>query len=729
MVPRVHLIGALTAQPRRPVVSVIAPPGYGKTVLLADWARSDDRPVAWLTLDDGDNVPSVFLTYLAAAIDRIEPIDPAIRASIAAPGSRVLAAAVPRLAAALHGIGRPAVLVLDDAHRLVDRTCLDALTVLLDHLPADLQVALAARAMPDLPFARLRAGRELLEIAKGDLAMDVDETAALASAAGQTLGLAEARLFAERTEGWAAGIYLATIARARSGRPASAGDALPGRDDYIADYLRSELLPTLSPDDLTFLTRTSILEVVEPEVAAVVTGLPGAAERLRSLAAGNQLIGGFAGRGEAYRYHNLLRAFLRSELERGDPGIVPQLHRAAATWYASAGRTEVAIEHALMSDDVEAAAALVTAALLPELYGGNADKLDRWLGSFDESAFLRHPPLAVVGAWVHLLNGRAEAAERLAGIAERASFAGVPGDGSASYESSRCILRAVMASHGPAAMLADASVAVAAEAPGSPWRTNALLMFGSAHLLLGDEVEADAALTRSVEAGGKAGTMVAWATRASLAIARRDWASAERYARESRAMLEAAQLDNIVASLLTHAVSARIAIHQRDLRRARAELVQAQLIRPLASYAAPWFAVVALLELAQAYLGLADAAGARNVVAEAEAIAHRRPDLGILGGRLAEMRHRLRDAAGTLAGASALTTAELRLLPILSTPLTFREIGERVFLSPHTVKTQAISIYGKLGASSRSEAVERAIELGLLEPFPGLPPTSRPPTP
>ena len=193
------------------------------------------------------------------------------------------------------------------------------------------------------------------------------------------------------------------------------------------------------------------------------------------------------------------------------------------------------------------------------------------------------------------------------------------------------------------------------------------------------------------------------------------------FARESRAIITRAQVGHILPSLATYAVAARIAIHHGDLAHAREELVRAQLVRPLATYGAPWVAVGALLELARAYLAIADPAGARNVVSEAEAIVRRRPALGVLVARLAEMRQTLGDAATTLAGSSALSTAELRLLPILSTPLTFKEIGDRMFLSRHTVKTQAISIYSKLGASSRSEAVLRAIEIGLLEPFPGLP--------
>jgi LuxR family maltose regulon positive regulatory protein len=727
-IPRDRLIRLLTAEPRSSVVSVIAPPGYGKTLLLAEWAAGEGRPVAWLTLDDFDNVPSVFLTYLAAAIDRIQSIDPSIRSAIAAHETRILATAVPRLAFELHRIGRPALLVLDDVHRLVDPTCLDALSALLDHLPPEFQVAMAGRSLPDLPFGRFRVERDLLEIGRDELALDLIETEALTSAAGHSLDSGQIRALAERTEGWAAGIYLATLGGGRSYLSASASDGVSSQSGYVADYLRSELLPGLAVDDVTFLTRSSILDVVEPQVAELVAGLPGAGARLRSLARVNQLIGEVGGAGGGYRYHNLLREFLRAELDRREPGMVPELHRRAAWWYAAADRTEPAVEHALQGGDIDVAADLVTAGFLRALYGGHADKLDRWLRGIDDAALSRHPPLAVLGAWNHLLNGRPEAAEHLADIAERSTFSGDPGTGAASFESSRALLRAVMTRHGPEDMLANASFAVSAEGPGSPWRTNALLMLGSAHLLLGDDAEADAAFADAVEAGAMAGAMVAWANRASLAITRGDWGAAEHYARESHGVLARAHLGNLSASLMTHAVAARVAIHRGAPARAREELVRAQLVCPLANHAQPSFAVGALLELALAYLAIADPSGARNVVSHAEAIVRRRPALGMLNPSLAEMRERLRDATSVLAGSSALSTAELRLLPILSTPLTFKEIGERMFLSRHTVKTQAISIYGKLGASSRSDAVQRAIELGLLEPFPGPVPVRRPST-
>jgi LuxR family maltose regulon positive regulatory protein len=208
------------------------------------------------------------------------------------------------------------------------------------------------------------------------------------------------------------------------------------------------------------------------------------------------------------------------------------------------------------------------------------------------------------------------------------------------------------------------------------------------------------------------------AKRSSIAIGRGDWRAAETLARESREILTGAHLEELVSAIVVYAVGARVAFHLGDVAGGRADLVRAQVVRPLASHAAPGYSVDALLELARAYLAASDLAGARSVVREAQEIVHRRPALGVLVTELAQIRRQLGDAASTLAGSSSLTAAELRLLPILPTYLSFQEIADGLSLSRNTVKTQALSIYGKLQASSRGEAVERAVELGLLEPFP-----------
>ncbi len=722
IVRRDRLVRVLTAEPWASVVSVIAPPGYGKTILLADWASREQRPVAWLTIDDFDNEPSVFLTYLAAALDRLAPIDPEVGRAIGSSRSRLLATAVPRLAAAVHEIGEPAVLVLDDAHRLVDRTCLDALVALIDHLPDGFQIALAGRAEPDLNLARLRARRDLLEIGAPDLALDVDETRRLTTAAGRSLTPDQVGVLHERTEGWATGIYLATLAGAGSADPARATVAVTGQDPAIADYLRTELLSNLGEEDQTFLTRSSILEVVEPAVAEAVTGMPGAAERLRFLARENRLVAPLAGGAPSYRFHQVLAEYLRAELERREPGATTDLHRRAAAWFEDAGRLEVAIEHALAGADEATAARLVLAITLPTHYAGHTDLLDRWIRTFTEATFERLPPLAVVGALVNGLSGRAEAAERLARIAERSTFAGSPGDGSASFESARAILRAAMARHGPDDVLVTAQLAVATEPATSPWLPMALYGLAAAHVMRKESAKADAALAEAVDAAAVAGTSPYYglAMRSSLAIVDGNWRTAERLARASHAAIDATHLRDVATAIHVHAVNARVAIHRGDVARGREELVHAQLVRPLASYALPWMAVGALIELARAYLAIADTAGARTVVGEAEAVVRRRPDLGSFVERVVELRRTVDEAANSLAGPSTLTPAELRVLPLLSTHLTFQEIADRMVNSRSTIHSHAVSIYAKLGVTGRSEAVERAIELGLLEPFPGL---------
>ena len=315
------MLRLFTAEPAAAAVLVVAPPGYGKTVLLADWAAQGRRDVAWLTLGEFDNDPSVFLTYVAAAIDRVEPIDPAFGRALTAQGTRILAAAVPRLASELHRWRRPGVLVLDDVHRLEDRTCLDALASLLEHLPPGFRVVMASRTTPDLPVGRLRANRALLEIGKDELAFDAQEAEALAAAAGLRLSREQARALAERTEGWAAAIYLAALAHERDATHVVGAGEVSGRDGYVAEYLRSELRPILDDLDVRLLTRTSIVDVLEPGLAEAVSALPDATDRLRRLAHANLLIGELPGKAPSYRYHHLLRDYLEADLERREPGI------------------------------------------------------------------------------------------------------------------------------------------------------------------------------------------------------------------------------------------------------------------------------------------------------------------------------------------------------------------------------------------------------------------------
>jgi len=204
------------------------------------------------------------------------------------------------------------------------------------------------------------------------------------------------------------------------------------------------------------------------------------------------------------------------------------------------------------------------------------------------------------------------------------------------------------------------------------------------------------------------------AERAVIAIGRQEWGEADHLAARSAAVVRAGHLEDYAQSGLPYALSARTAVHRGDLVAARLYLAAVARLRPLLNYALPHYSVQTLTELARAYLALADRAGAREVLRQVRDILLLRPDLGTLVEEAADLRERLDAVEGGPVGASSLTTAELRLIPFLSTHLTFPQIGERLFVSRHTVKTQAVSIYRKLGVTSRGEAIERVEALGLL---------------
>ena len=218
------------------------------------------------------------------------------------------------------------------------------------------------------------------------------------------------------------------------------------------------------------------------------------------------------------------------------------------------------------------------------------------------------------------------------------------------------------------------------------------------------------------EVGAHEDVALALCERSLVATARGDWDRAEAHAERAGAVLRRAGIEESYATPLVCAVQARAAMHRGDVLAARRELVSAQRLRHLLTYALPYLAVQARIELGRVHLALADVAGARTLMREVDELLRRRPDLGTLVGEAEALRARLSKERGSSApGASALTAAELRLLPMLPTHLSIPEIAGELFLSPNTIKSQAISIYRKLGASSRSQAVTRSRELGLLE--------------
>ena len=315
---RPALVDRLSSVETPGVISVVAPAGYGKTTLLAQWAESWQPRVAWVSADHRDNDPAVLLTYLATALDRVEPITPAVLRTLAFTGAAITV--VPLLASAIASMRQPVALVLDDAEAITNPECIDTITELALSFPAGSRFAIASRDTVSLPAARLRAHGGIVEIGADDLAMSDREAAALLGGAGVDAGAHDVDDLVQRTEGWPAGLYLAALAM-RAGSPrAEAGFSVTGDDRFVGDYLRSELLDRVSRAEVAFLTRTSILDRMCGGLCDAVVGRTGSSRTLEQLESRNLLVVPLDRRREWYRYHHLFRELLHAELSAARTG-------------------------------------------------------------------------------------------------------------------------------------------------------------------------------------------------------------------------------------------------------------------------------------------------------------------------------------------------------------------------------------------------------------------------
>src|SRR5262245_5038755 len=420
---------------------------------------------------------------------------------------------------------------------------------------------------------------------------------------------------------------------------------------------RSELLARLPQRAALSLTPTALPDRTHRPARDAARDARGTGNMLASLE-GLDLLGvPLDRRGAWYQYHHLFRELVGSESGQSQPKQAQQLHARAAAWCEANGLLELAIDHAQAAGDADRVARLVESLAFPAYAGGRVATARRWFQWFEDQKLIeRYPPVAVLGACLQALVGQPADTERWAAAAELGSAAGTLKRPS-TVEGLMALLRALLCRGGVNRMCADAQAAVATLRPGSPWRATALLLEGIAYLLAGEAEWADAVLAHTVEVATHTGALpavaVALAERSLIAMERHDWMQAETLAERALAIVRAGQLDDYVVRLFIHAVPARVALHQSDVPRAREQLA---------------------------------------------------------------LRSKLDTVRGQSIGASSLTRAELRVLPLLSTHFTFREIGERLYLSHNTVKKHALSVYHKLGVSSRSEAVQRAQQIGLV-PF------------
>ncbi len=715
-VAKADVIAELRAS-QSPLVTVIAPAGYGKTTFLSRWSEADPRPFAWVALDGRDDDPVVLLRYIAGAMNRVEPLAPEVFDALSGSGFG-WAKRVVRLSNALAARERPFVLALDDLHAVTNPVALDVLGELLGSVPAGSQIAIAGREEPALPLGRWRAHGWVHELGAAELRLDDGEAELLLKAAGVELEQGEVSELTERTEGWPAGLYLAALS-AQAGSSSSADVvAFTGDDRFVADYFRAELMSRLPGDEARFLKHTSVLERMCGALCDSVVESSGSAGVLERLERTNRFVVPLDRRGEWYRYHHLFAELLRDELERDEPEAAAELNRRAMAWCIAHDLPEAAVVYGHAAGDTDAVAGLVDALALPTHYDGRMETLDGWLRWFDEDDLRRYPALAVEGAWLRALTGRTPEAERWLALAEGSTSTIPLSDGSETIDPWVAVLRAGMMPDGVDRARVDGDLALEQLSPGSPWRPAALVLRGMAQVPLGAIEAARADFTAALEAGSGATQpmTLAHAQLALLAIRDGDWNAAGQSAQAAESLAQDAGLTDYSTTALGYVATARVALHEGRHDDARAALAGAHRLRPLLDYGLPWLTIEVGLELVRAHLALAEPGPARTVFAETEQVLERRPKMGSLVDDARELRELVAATAGPDgAWAMSLTGAELRLLPYLATHLTFPGIASRLFISRNTVKSEAVSIYRKLGVSSRSDAIERAVEVGLLD--------------
>jgi LuxR family maltose regulon positive regulatory protein len=432
VVPRPRLSGRLGVAAESKLTLIAAPAGFGKTTLLAEWlagAQADRQSVAWLSLDEADNEPGLFWTYVLRALQTVAPaVGATALASLQSPQPSPIDLVLATLLNELSALPDDIVLVLDDYHLVDAPEIQEGMTFLLEHLPAQVHLVIATRADPALPLARLRARGELLEVRAADLRFTLDEAAAyLDVTMGLDLSETDIAALEGRTEGWIAALQLAALSM--QGREDLAGfiAGFAGDDRYIVDYLVDEVLRRQPEHVRGFLLQTAILDRLSGSLCDAVTGSDDGQAMLGALDRANLFLVTLDDRRHWYRYHQLFADVLRAHLAQEQPEEVPRLHRRASEWFEKNGTPSEAIRHAVAGADFERAATLVELAIPAMRQSRQEATALAWLRALPDEVIAIRPVLSVHYASALLLEGELEGVEARLRDAER--WLGAAGDG------------------------------------------------------------------------------------------------------------------------------------------------------------------------------------------------------------------------------------------------------------------------------------------------------------
>ena len=703
------------------LILVSATAGWGKSSLLSAWyhAQKDERTFAFVHLEPSDDDPALFWSYVIEALRTAVPgiasgTEPLLNSPEVDPTRLV----IPELVNELSATEASLVLILDDFHTVGD-VVTQTLEFFIDHLPHGIQVVISTRSDPALALSALRARGDLLEVRARHLGFDSSETRHfLAERFGRNLDLPTAELLQARTEGWPAGLQLAGISMESAADPRSFVERFAGDDRNVAAYLVGEVLASIPTHQRDFLLATSVLdELCEPLCDTVVKG-DGSGRILGDLERSGLFVVPLDTRREWYRYNRLFADWLRHELRREHPEVIPELHRRAANWHDEHGRLESAIDHALRAGDQPRALALLER-YLQDWLSVQWARVARWMPQIDESGAAGYPMIAIANVWIGFFAGDFPRGLRWLRVAEE-SIDSVPDQSRLTIRRYLQVFRGVaeLASGGDPDLARELSLEVAdAE---RPYRSHLYVAaIGNAAIAAFWTTGPLAAVPLLLEAQqARAGASLTdyWIPPV-LAMAHAElgsWAEAEQAA---EATFDIPPPPSEVK--YPYRMGACLALGRVLLARGERNEAIEHIERGLElarTWPDPIGVAYALLVMAEAR---SDFHEKRALVREAREIVSGRWGRGRILDLVAaaesklDIRRPVGDAAGTVY-AEELTEREAEVLRRFRSDLSLREIGEQMYISHNTVKSYTKAIYRKLGVTSRAAAVETAIELDLL---------------
>jgi ATP/maltotriose-dependent transcriptional regulator MalT len=690
-VVRERLLERLRLAPGVKLVVVAAPAGSGKTTLLGMWreVEAPKRSVAWLSLEHEDNDPVVLWAHALKALRQACPglaetpslgdLDP----------ERIVDLVLPELVNELSD-QRDVVLILDDFDRISSGAARDTIAWLIEHAPSTFRLVLASRNEPGLPLGTLRARGELLEVRADDLRFTVDETEELLNERLE-LGLdrADIELLVERTEGWPAGIYLAALSLGGVEDRGAFAREFGGANRHVIDFLVDEVLDAHSPELRTLMLRSSILARLSGSLCDAVLAHDGSREQLVALSRSNLFLVPMDGQNEWFRFHRLFAQLLRVELEHREPELVPTLHRRAYAWHRDHGRPEQAIAHALDAGLLDDAADLIAATSSDLAAAGRHALVAGWLERFPPEVVRESPRLLLVQA----------------GIAREPDD---PGPLETGLDTVRAAFQWGDVGSGYESALRAAEL----EAPDSPFRATVCWSLALGSYNRGDLATADRWFAEAAEVGQRDERWLiaasALAHRSLIAGESGETAEQVRLAEEVRRLADLHDVGRVKGEV-DIAVGASLAANGRP---DEALPVFARGVFVLRKFGSPLDLANGLIFQARFLRALGRNDAAASAIKEAEDAIGLCRDPGVLLERLQALQPPPRSRRSN--ATPELTERERAVLRMLNGPLSEREIGRELYLSHNTIHSHTKSIYRKLGASSRHEAIRVARTLALI---------------